>query len=313
MGNVKPGRFERLVRWYPSQWRARYGRELVALLEDTYGQRRIPLSDRFGIVRTGLAEQRREIGFGGTEETSAGRMRSGSLVVLCGWTVLLVAGASFAKMTEHWAGATPQGDRRLPTLAFDSLQVAAGVGIATVLVAAVIALPSVVTFLREGGWARVRRPVTRALIVSSSTTLLTVTTVLTHPAGQAFRGGGVHAFGIFWALCVVASIGACALATVAVAGHLRLSAQMLRREGLLAVLLSLAILAIVGGALVWSVSIANSAPRLLWGSGSGLFGVPGSFTEILTGLLMLASATLGVRGASRVASSIRAPFPDPST
>jgi hypothetical protein len=62
---------------------------------------------------------------------------------------------------------------------------------------------------------------------------------------------------------------------------------------------------IMAGALVWSVSIANHAPRLLSGSGSGLFGVPGPPVEIITGLLMLAGLILGVSGAGRVARSLR--------
>ena len=74
--------------------------------------------------------------------------------------------------------------------------------------------------------------------------------------------------------------------------------------------LGLAMLTIIGGALVWSISIANDAPRLLSGTGSGLFGMPGPPAEIITGLLMLAGLILGVGGAGRVVRSIRAHPPD---
>ena len=70
-------------------------------------------------------------------------------------------------------------------------------------------------------------------------------------------------------------------------------------------LLTLAMVTIIGGALVWSVSIANDAPWLLSGSGSGLFGVPGPPAEVITGLLMLAGLILAVGGAGRVTRAIR--------
>ena len=92
--------------------------------------------------------------------------------------------------------------------------------------------------------------------------------------------------------------------------HLRFSEPLLRLEGLLATLLTLAMVTIIGGALVWSISIANDAPWLLSGSGSGLFGVPGPPAEIITGLLMLAGLILAVGGSGRVARAIRADLPD---
>jgi hypothetical protein len=98
---MKTGRFERLIKWYPSRWRARYGEEMVALMEDTYGEGSVPLSSQFAIMRTGAVEHLREIGLGGSEETPGERVRSGSLLVLCGWALFVIAGSAFAKMTEH--------------------------------------------------------------------------------------------------------------------------------------------------------------------------------------------------------------------
>jgi hypothetical protein len=98
---MKTGRFERLIKWYPSRWRARYGEEMVALMEDTYGEGSVPLSSQFAIMRTCAVEHLREIGLGGSEETPGERVRSGSLLVLCGWALFVIAGSAFAKMTEH--------------------------------------------------------------------------------------------------------------------------------------------------------------------------------------------------------------------
>jgi hypothetical protein len=310
---MKAGRFERLLRWYPSRWRARYGDELVALMEDTYGEGPVPFSARATIVWTGAAEHLREAGLVGGLETPAARVRSGSLLVLCGWALFVIAGSAFAKTTEHWVGAAPLGDRALPTDAYDAVRVAASVGLVIVLLAAAIALPAVPRFLRHGGWPKVRHPVGRALIVSTTTALLTVGMILWlhHVAPAAHHNGwGTHLTGSIWAFLVVASIGTCTLAAVAVTRHLPLSERVLRLEGLLAMLLTLAMFTIASGALVWSISIANDAPRLLSGNGSGLFGVPGLLAEIATGLLMLIGLILGVGGAGRVARSIRAHPPD---
>jgi hypothetical protein len=302
---VRTGAFERLLKWYPRRWRARYGAELVALMEDTYGDAGAPRAARLAIRRAGAAEHLREVGLGGVGETAGERLRSGSLLVLCGWGLFVIAGSAFAKMTEHWVGATPLADRRLPTTAYDAVQLAASVGLVIVLVAAAVALPTVPRFLRDHGWARVRRPVGRALIISTATALLTIGMVV--GTSERHGGRGTHLIGSFWAVLVVASIGACTLAAIAVARHLRFSAPLLRLEGLLALVLTVAMVTIMAGALVWSVSIANDAPRLLSGEGSGLFGVPGPPAEIITGLLMLGGLILGVGGAGRVARSIGAP------
>ena len=49
----------RVLRWYPSAWRRRYGRELVALLEDTYGDRPLPLRCRLSLIHSGTRERGR--------------------------------------------------------------------------------------------------------------------------------------------------------------------------------------------------------------------------------------------------------------
>jgi hypothetical protein len=46
-------RFERLIRWYPPTWRARYGVEFVALLEDTHGMGDVPWRERLAIAKSG--------------------------------------------------------------------------------------------------------------------------------------------------------------------------------------------------------------------------------------------------------------------
>jgi hypothetical protein len=95
-------RFERMIRWYPTQWRARYGDEMAALLEDTHGMSAVPLRDRISLAKSGSMERAREAGLIGDSSEPDERIRTGSLLVLCGWALFMVAGAIFAKFTEHW-------------------------------------------------------------------------------------------------------------------------------------------------------------------------------------------------------------------
>jgi len=46
-----PGRCDRLVGLYPTGWRERYGDELTALLEDTYGEEPMAIEPVFGNIK----------------------------------------------------------------------------------------------------------------------------------------------------------------------------------------------------------------------------------------------------------------------
>lgn len=301
-------RYERLLKWYPDRWRTRYGGELVALMEDTYGEGKVPRSAHFGIVRAGVSERLRALGFGGTERPAGEQVRAGSLLVLVAWSLFVVAGAAFAKMTEHWDAATPRGDRGLPAGAFATVQWAAFAGGAVVLLAAIIAVPAFAESIRKGGWEKVRRPFASAAIVSMSTFLLTAVMVAWAHHGRHLSGNGglaTHLVGTIWALLVIASIGTCTAAAVCASRNIQLSQRLLRLEGLLALLLTLAMVSITGGTVVWALAIASDAPSILWGGGSGLFGMPGPSAEVFTALLLVGGLVISLVGSRRVAGAIR--------
>jgi hypothetical protein len=50
-----------VLRWYPSAWRRRYGEELIALLEDMYGDTPLPLRCRISLFRSGTIERVHEM------------------------------------------------------------------------------------------------------------------------------------------------------------------------------------------------------------------------------------------------------------
>jgi hypothetical protein len=53
--NPRDGRS--ILRWYPAAWRRRYGEELMAMLDDTYGDGKLPRRARMSLLRSGLAER----------------------------------------------------------------------------------------------------------------------------------------------------------------------------------------------------------------------------------------------------------------
>jgi hypothetical protein len=54
---VNPGDVSGVLRWYPASWRRRYGEELIAMLEDTYGDDKPPRRVRMSLLRSGLMQR----------------------------------------------------------------------------------------------------------------------------------------------------------------------------------------------------------------------------------------------------------------
>jgi hypothetical protein len=54
---MNPRDVSEILRWYPAAWRRRYGEELIAMLEDTHGNDKLPPRVRMSLIRTGLKER----------------------------------------------------------------------------------------------------------------------------------------------------------------------------------------------------------------------------------------------------------------
>ncbi len=301
------GRHERLLRWYPPAWRERYGEELLALMEDTYGERGVPARGRAEIVRAGL---RQRLEPGSAPPGPADRVRSGALLVLWAWVLVVVAGTGYAKFVEHWDVATPTAHRWLPAAAYGTVQAAAGLGAAVLATGALVALPAFVRFLRGGGWPDVRRPVVRAVALVSAAVVVTATVVLwSHAVGPAARATGSTALGVvgaLWGALLLAALAAATGALVAVVRRLELSATVLRFEGWLAVALTALVLVVLAGVVLWWAAIATWAPAFLTGSGLAAGHAPAPPALVAGGLLLLAGAALAVAGTVRVLRAIAA-------
>jgi hypothetical protein len=132
----------RVLRWYPSAWRERYGDELGALIEDQLAGRPPSMRLRMQLAYAGLRERAHEAWSVAPSGAPTERARSGILLVLGSWAAFVVAGTSFAKFAEHYPGALSPPDRVLPSDAFDVVAAAAAIGGAMVMLGTSVLLPS---------------------------------------------------------------------------------------------------------------------------------------------------------------------------
>jgi hypothetical protein len=296
-----------LLRWYPPAWRERYGDELVALMEDDLGGRRPTVGFRLSVAVGGVRERAHGAGLLGDTLPRAERARSASLLVLCAWTVFVLAGASFSKLSEHFDGAVPTASRSLPTRAFDSVVVAAAVGGVLVVAGALVAVPAFARFLRHGGWAAVRRQVIRAATVTAVTVGVTCALVpWAHSLTPTQRNGGSVPYGLAflaWAALVAMTLILWTAVAVAAGRRVELSDRALALESALATVVAAAMVAMTVATAVWWGALATRAPWFLHGAPAGSGGSSFDPRLALTTGVMLVAASTGVYGAVRIGRS----------
>ena len=218
-----------LLRWYPRAWRERYGDELVALVEDSSGGRAPTPKIKVSIVWAGLREHAHDAGFVGTRRSAPEQFRTGALVVLCAWAGFVLAGASFSKLSEHFAQSVPATSRALPQVAFSVVVVLGAVGATLVLIGGLVALPAFVRFVRSGGWLSLSRHVIRATGLS----VIAVCAVIplsfwAHHLNEIQRNGGDRIYSgafVTWGLLVAATLTQWTMVGVAAARRIDFAAQ----------------------------------------------------------------------------------------
>ena len=131
-------RANRMLRWYPPTWRERYGSELVTLLDDTYGEGPIGARAYVSLMRAGIIQRIRFTKILAHRALGEDQVRSGAVTVWFAWACFVVAGAGFAKYSEHWDALTPSAHRVLPEFSMMLLQVSALVGAGLCACAAVV-------------------------------------------------------------------------------------------------------------------------------------------------------------------------------
>jgi hypothetical protein len=304
--------YEQLLRWYPPQWRDRYGNEMAALLEDTYAAAgEVPLRQRVGLAWSGLAERARSSGLVGWSHDPEVRLRGGSLLVLCGWAFFIVAGAMFVKVADHWFTSIRSTGHAVAAGGINVVGAAAGIGCLLVLVAAALVLPALVRLLRAGRWPEVRRPITLAVTsVVASGVLLVVLRAWAQSLSSHDVNGGLPIYGWFFLLVGVVFFGAVGCGTaaaVAVGRRVELSARTLRTLGCLALGLVGVMGLVVASLVAWWVAEAVRAPGFLAqtiGNGVPYQSSVVPPTLLASGLLMTLGLVLGLVGLVRVVGAL---------
>jgi hypothetical protein len=300
---VSGSRASGLLRLYPAAWRARYGEELQALLVESSAGGRVPWRARLDVALAGGRERLRAAGLAGDGLPPHERARSGSLLVLCAWALFVVGGAGVQKFSEHWQGATPAAGRGVPSGAFLALVVTAAIGSVLVLAGVASAAPSLLAFLRGGGWPAIRGRVLTAaflscLTVAAMAPLVGWAHVLTVRQRNGLDLGYGIAFG-FWVALAAAGLLAWTGAAVSTARQLSLPATTLRYQARVASAVTVAMAVMTTATAVWWAALASSAPWFLAGRPVGSAASPLAPQLLAAATLMLVATLLGALGAFR--------------
>jgi hypothetical protein len=302
-------RFDRLLRWYPATWRSRYGDQLLAFMEDSYGDGDVPARVRFDMARGALAEHGAEMGLVVGQRSTAGRLRGGALLVLCAWAFFVIGGSVFAKASEGWAVARPTFTHGLARAGFESVLWAGVAGALVIILAAATALPCFVRYLGADGWSEIRRPILGAVVITIVTTAAGSAVVLwAHHLVFAQRNGGYWPYSMAFlilAALVVATVAGWTVAALRTVAHLELPSSVLYAEGGFALILTVLMTVILTGTVAWSAMVATDAPRFLSGAMTGPPGSPLTPNLLTAGAFMAAGLGLAFRGAGRVTGALR--------
>ncbi len=306
----RPSDLTGLLAWYPPAWRGRYGDEFVALMEDELNGRRPTIRWRASVAWSGLRERGHEAGLVGDQLTPSRQVRAGSLLVLCSWTAFTLAGASYAKLSEHFARSMPAGTRTLAQGAFDAVVLLAFAGAAVVALGTIVALPSFVRFVRAGGWRTMGRPVAVATLLTAFVGALAIPFVLwAHHLTSWQRSGANGAYAsafVGLAVLIGAVLAQWTAVGVTAARRIDLSRRLLRVEASLATTLAALMVAIAGSTAIWWGAIGRDAPWFLQGTATGTSGSPFTVNIVLTMALMVVAASTALYGVSRITRSWRA-------
>ncbi len=207
------------------------------------------------------------------------------------------------KFSEHWEVITPAIHRSVATRAFDVIQAAGEIGVVLVLAAAVVSLPGLVRLLGAGEWSTIRGPVLRALLAAGVAGAATLAVVAwAHSLPQHSLNGGFFFRGavfILWGLTLVTALGMATAAAVTVARRIDWSPRVLRGLAGSAIVLTILMLGVATGTIVWWIAMAEFAPGVL---GNGLLATSNVLPPALLMAmgLMIAGLVLAAIGTIRI-------------
>jgi hypothetical protein len=181
-------RAARLLRWYPGDWRARYGDEFTELLIAEFAERPRSWRRAADVARGGLLARLTRAGLCGSPPESAEQLRAGLATAACSAGAFLAVGiAIWAQLTIGWEWEPPRV--AATTIGMTSMT-------AAVLLLAVLALLAVVPL----GWSAARAVRDRQAPQLLAPALLAVAGAAVLAAGghhfeNGWPGTGAHAWG----------------------------------------------------------------------------------------------------------------------
>jgi hypothetical protein len=284
-------RVARLLRWYPSSWRARYGEEFAELLLAEFAEQPRSWRRGFDVAANGLLARCTKAGLTTHELPPLEQIRSGVATLGCALAVFLTFGvAMLAQLATGLQWATPRSAATLDGSV--AMSIGAGCLVLIALLAAVpVAWRAAVAAVRSGDW-RLMRPAGLMLVCGVVVVIGTRHFQNAWP-GTGGRGalnglvpGGVAAFGwastlsvsSFWAHPALLAIlprpelawmtlSPCALlglvaGSAAVVRRLAPSAALLRYLSGLAMAAVVAAIPVFAGAASWVIANTPEDPGL---------------------------------------------------
>jgi MFS family permease len=298
-----------MLRWYPAGWRARYGDEFAAMVEDDLGGRPPTMRFRWAIARSGMNERLRGAGLVGDSVPPSERVRGGAFTVLCAFALFVVPGAGFAKISEHWDQSITRGPRHLPAVSFNLLASLAGACAVAVALAAVALLPTFLRFVRAGGWSDIRRRVGWAMAATLATGAVTAGLAVwsrhltDHQRNAGF--GWYQLLFVVFAILFAATVATWSATAIAAARRLDLRSGQLKATGALAVAVAACLPVMTAAAAVWWGAMATTAPWFLAETPAGSSPSPLVTNLLVVLIVMTIASAVGLLGLVRVVRSWR--------
>jgi hypothetical protein len=289
-------RAERQLRWYPKEWRARYGEEFTELLVAELEERPRSLRRNVDLARSGLAARLAAAGLGGQPLDAEGSGRRSLATLAAALSVFSVlAVALWAQLTVGWQWAPPA------TRATSFAMVVMSVGILTVGVLCLLALVPVAWLALRSITTRWRHLLGPIVLVMGGLVVLVVGThhfangwpgTRGHPwTDQGIVPGGVAAYAwastlfvtsywlhpaalthfpageVAWMLVSPAAVAALIVGATRIVRRVDLSPRVIRYERRLGLLAAVTTALYLTGAALWIVD-GGPGPRNLFRIGS---------------------------------------------
>jgi hypothetical protein len=286
-----------LVELYPSAWRARYGEEVLALLEDDPPSLRGVLSLLMGAADAHLRPQ----SSWSATASPLDRIRLSLGGMFCCWIVLAVVGVGFQKATEDPTFFAAARSHHLLEGARDTIVAGAALG---ALAIAIGGLPLLWQALAQARASREKGLIgllMLPLVALGGFAALTGLLLALAPASGDHSGApaALLVLGPWW-LGGLACACVCAIAPRLVLRRVASSASALRRAALTGVLLVIAMILITSALVVYDAALVLQAPSLS-AQGSGPIGVSTGATLAVGALAAAVATALGAIGAARAA------------